>query len=150
MHSSVISAQLATQHLSSSGLLVLPGAAAAAEGPTSGMIGYGAAKAAVHHILRSVAEEDSGLPKGACALCVLPTCLTEMNRKFMPDADHSSWTRLGFVAELLYRWASDPACRPSSGALVRMNTAGGVTSLVSVQHTVSNINVPLPSGWDGR
>jgi dihydropteridine reductase len=52
-----------------------------------------------------------------------------MNRKFMPDADFSSWTSLEFVAELMLKW-SDNIERPKSGSLVQLITANGETSLV--------------------
>lgn len=64
------------------------------------MIGYGLAKAAVHHLTKSLAEEKSGLPKDSLVVSILPITLdTPMNRKWMPQADHSTWTPLDFVAE---------------------------------------------------
>ena len=112
---SVVSAQLAAHHLAPGGTLVLTGALAAREG-TPGMIGYGMAKvhlsflsflktkadltdpslqSAVHHLVTSLAQPGSGMPEGSHALGVLPVTLdTPMNRKYMPDANHSSWTPL--------------------------------------------------------
>ena len=52
-----------------------------------------------------------------------------MNRKFMPDADFSSWTGLDFVAELLFKWSSDLTSRPKNGGLVQLVTNNGETSL---------------------
>lgn len=64
------------------------------------MIGYGLAKAAVHHLTKSLAQKDSGLPDNASVLSILPVTLdTPMNRKWMPNADFSTWTPLEFVAE---------------------------------------------------
>lgn len=64
------------------------------------MIGYGLAKAAVHQLTKSLAEEKSGLPKDSLVVSILPITLdTPMNRKWMPQADRSSWTPLEFVAE---------------------------------------------------
>lgn len=64
------------------------------------MIGYGAAKAAVHHLTKSLSGKDSGLPTNAAAVAILPITLdTPMNRKWMPKADFSTWTPLEFVAE---------------------------------------------------
>lgn len=55
------------------------------------MIGYGAAKAAVHQITKSLAAENSGLPNGSAVLSILPITLdTPMNRKWMPKADFST------------------------------------------------------------
>ena len=63
------------------------------------MLGYGMAKAAVHQLVRSLGAEESGLPPEVTTLAILPATLdTPMNRKFMPDADHTTWTPLEFVA----------------------------------------------------
>ncbi|KAJ3303969.1 hypothetical protein HDV03_003207 [Kappamyces sp. JEL0829] len=59
--SSVVAARLASTHLRSGGLLVLTGSAACLHG-TPSMIGYGMAKAAVHHLVRSCAGPGSGMP----------------------------------------------------------------------------------------
>eukprot|EP01062_Namystynia_karyoxenos_P062368 TRINITY_DN55260_c0_g1_i1.p2 TRINITY_DN55260_c0_g1~~TRINITY_DN55260_c0_g1_i1.p2 ORF type:complete len:291 (+),score=113.54 TRINITY_DN55260_c0_g1_i1:94-873(+) len=133
VHSSIISGQLAAHLMRPQGLLVLPGAAGAV-GPTPGMLGYGVAKAAVHHILRSLADPESGLPKDVSVLGVLPTVLnTEMNRKFMPKANHANWTPLEFVAELVFDWAESAAKRPPTGSLVQMDTLDGKTGLSIVE-----------------
>lgn len=96
---STIAASLASKYLKDGGLLALTGAKAALEG-TPGMIGYGMAKAAVHHLVESLAGPKSGLPNNATVVAILPVTLdTPMNRKFMPKADFSSWTPLDFVAE---------------------------------------------------
>ena len=64
------------------------------------MIGYGMAKAAVHHLTKSLGEEGGGLAKGCTALALLPVMLdTPMNRKWMPDADTSTWTPLTYIAQ---------------------------------------------------
>lgn len=64
------------------------------------MIGYGMAKAAVHHLTKSLAQKESGLPNDALVLAILPITLdTPMNRKWMPKADFGTWTPLEFVAE---------------------------------------------------
>lgn len=116
--SSLIATSVAAHHLKEGGLLTLTGAFAALQ-PTPGknlitltesvcyclqyivgMIGYGVAKSAVHHLTKSVAEESGGLPSNSCVLSILPITLdTPMNRKWMPKADFSTWTPLEFVAE---------------------------------------------------
>eukprot|EP00095_Tigriopus_kingsejongensis_P012096 maker-scaffold702_size109376-snap-gene-0.22 protein:Tk12096 transcript:maker-scaffold702_size109376-snap-gene-0.22-mRNA-1 annotation:"dihydropteridine reductase" len=127
--SSAISASLASKHLKDGGLILLPGAKPALEG-TPGMIGYGMAKAAIHQLIKSLACEKSGLPAGSSALGLLPITLdTPMNRKWMPDADHTTWTRLDYVAELALKWSSG-VDRPSSGNLVQLVTKGGATTLI--------------------
>jgi hypothetical protein len=53
---------------------------------------YGMAKAAVHQLVKSLAAPKSGLPEGSFCAAMLPITLdTPMNRKFMPDADTSTW-----------------------------------------------------------
>lgn len=58
------------------------------------------AKAAVHQLTKSLAAEKSGLPKDSLVVAIMPVTLdTPMNRKWMPNADFSTWTPLEFVAE---------------------------------------------------
>lgn len=129
--SSSIAAKLAAKYLSNDGLLALTGAKAALE-PTPGMIGYGLAKAAVHHLTQSLAAEKSGLPAESTVLAILPVTLdTPMNRKWMPKADFGSWTTLEYVAQLLHGWATSIGSRPKSGSLVELITANGDTQLVT-------------------
>ena len=97
------------------------------------MIGYGLAKAAVHHLVQSLSADKSGLPKDSTVLAILPVTLdTPMNRKFMPRADFGSWTPLDFAAELMWKWAQDSQNRPKSGALVKLETTSGKTELIPV------------------
>lgn len=99
------------------------------------MIGYGLAKSAVHHLTKSLAAPKSGLPKGSTVLTILPVTLdTPMNRKFMPDADHSTWTPLDFVATTLHSWSEQNSDqRPKSGSLVSLFTKDGETKLETNQ-----------------
>jgi hypothetical protein len=55
LYTSMIASQLAVNYMAFDGLLLFTGAAAALE-PTPDMIGYGAAKAAVHHLSQSIAK----------------------------------------------------------------------------------------------
>lgn len=126
---SVISATVAANHLKESGVLVLTGAKPAL-GPTSGMIGYGMAKAAVHQLTKSLAQKGSGLPAGSLAVAILPITLdTPMNRKWMPNGDVSTWTPLEFVAELFLKWTKG-SDRPVNGSLVQLITKDSKTELV--------------------
>lgn len=96
---STISAAISAQHLKAGGFLSLTGAKAALK-DTPGMIGYGMAKAAVHQLTASLAGKDSGLPDNSLVVAILPVTLdTPMNRKWMPNADFSTWTPLSFIAE---------------------------------------------------
>ncbi|KAI8825950.1 uncharacterized protein EV422DRAFT_147137 [Fimicolochytrium jonesii] len=127
VNSSVIAARLAGKHLKEGGLVTLVGAAAALDG-TPGMIAYGLAKASTHHLVKSLAGSGSGLPTGAKAVAILPVTLdTPMNRKFMPDADHSSWTPLDAVAKRVYGWAAGEET-PDNGGLYVVTTKGGKTT----------------------
>lgn len=128
--SSVIAAKLAAEFLNEGGFLGLTGAKAALE-PTPGMIGYGMAKAAVHHMTKSLAAKGGGLPENVTVLSILPVTLdTPMNRKWMPKADTSTWTPLEFVAQKLFDWSSVQEGRPESGSLVQLITKDGNTELV--------------------
>lgn len=114
---SIISTRLAGLHLSEDGLVVLTGAKPALEG-TPNMMGYGLAKAANHQLVKSMAAKGSGLPSTSAALAILPITLdTPMNRKWMPDANHSEWTPLEFVTSLFEKWIKNQE-RPKSGSLV--------------------------------
>lgn len=117
------------------------------------MIGYGLAKAAVHQLTKSLAEEKSGLPKESLVVSILPITLdTPMNRKWMPQADHSSWTPLEFIAEYVItnhekiefililclfhficrtfaKWTIGNE-RPANGSLVRLVTKNNTTDLI--------------------
>lgn len=127
--SSLIAASLASEFLKENGLLTLAGAAAALEA-TPGMIGYGAAKAATIHIGRSLAGENSGLPKDASVLTIAPIMLdTPMNRKWMPKSDTSTWTPLEFIAETFDKWIDEPSSRPQNGSVVKLTTKEGQTEL---------------------
>ncbi|XP_033633553.1 dihydropteridine reductase-like [Asterias rubens] len=129
---SVLSAGIAAKYLKEGGLLQLTGAKAALDGGTPGMLGYGLAKAAVHQLVRGLGMDGSGLPANATALAICPVTLdTPMNRKFMQDADFSSWTSLEFVASLLFDWVTGAQARPASGSLVQLITKEGKTDLVT-------------------
>jgi len=132
---SVIASSIAASHLKEGGVVVLTGAQAALQG-TPGMIGYGLAKAAVHQLVKSLAEPKSGLPDNAFVAAILPVTLdTPMNRQFMPTADFSSWTTLETVATLLHKW-TDSKDRPANGSLVQLLTKDGTTELVPVTSTL--------------
>uniref|UniRef100_A0A6G1S8A3 Dihydropteridine reductase n=1 Tax=Aceria tosichella TaxID=561515 RepID=A0A6G1S8A3_9ACAR len=114
---SIISTRLAGLHLSEDGLVVLTGAKPALEG-TPNMIGYGLAKAATHQLVKSMAAKGSGLPSTSTTIAILPITLdTPMNRKWMPNANHSEWTPLEYVTSLFEKWIRNQE-RPKSGSLV--------------------------------
>merc|ERR1712168_117217 len=84
---STIASRLAHKYMDTNGILVLTGSAGALEpGPKS--VGYSMAKAAVHSMTKSLADEDS--PFSGDIVTILPTTIdTEMNRNWMKDADFS-------------------------------------------------------------
>lgn len=114
---SIITTRIAGLHLNDDGLVILTGAKPALEG-TPTMMGYGLAKAATHQLVKSMAAKGSGLPSTSATLAILPITLdTPMNRKWMPNADHSEWTPLEFVTSLFEKWIRNQE-RPKSGSLV--------------------------------
>jgi len=124
---SIISAAVGAHHLKEGGLLTLTGAVPCLEG-TSGMMGYGLSKAAVHQLTKSLAQENSGLPAGCVVQTILPVTLdTPMNRKFMASADFSLWTPMSYVGEMFESWLTDPSSRHPTGSLVKLITKDNVT-----------------------
>ncbi len=127
VYSSVIAAHVAAHFTVSKALLVLPGSTAAL-GPTSFMAGYGLSKAAVHHLVKTIASDPKALPPGGSVLGVLPTTLdTPGNRAGMPNADFSTWTPTTEAAHHIFGWADSAATRPASGSLISWVTVGGKT-----------------------
>ena len=110
-------------------LQVLTGAAAAL-GPTGGMVAYGVTKAATHHLIRSLVADFE--KQGRTVLGLLPVTLdTPSNRSGMPNADFSSWTPLSFVARQVLEWALADR-RPASGSLHKIVTEKSVSRLEEV------------------
>lgn len=102
VYSSVVAAQVSAELLSPKGLVILPGAAAA-WGPTAWSLPYGTAKAAVHHLVRSLAQG------GPVTIGLAPQILdTPQNRAAMPDADRSTWASLEEVSEQIEKWCVNP------------------------------------------
>lgn len=131
VQTSILAAHIAAKYMKPGGLLVLPGAASAL-GPTPSFIGYGIAKAAVHHLVLSLASEGSGMPEKSTVTSVLPVVLdTPQNRSSMPKANFKNWTPLETVAETLYNWANG-VDRPKNGSLVKIVTKDGITTYVTV------------------
>jgi dihydropteridine reductase len=129
--SSLISSSLASKYLKENGVVGLPGAAAALNtAPTPSMIGYGMAKAAVHQLTKSLAAQSSGLPNNSFVYALAPIMLdTPMNRKWMPNDDHSTWTPLSFINDLVDKWLNNPGDRPPNGSLVKLTTINNETTL---------------------
>jgi NAD(P)-dependent dehydrogenase (short-subunit alcohol dehydrogenase family) len=78
----------------------------AAESPGAGVGAYSASKAALVSLTRTVAIENKDA--GITANVILPgTMDTPLNRKFMPDADFSTWVQPSSVASLIVWFASE-------------------------------------------
>ena len=129
LQSAATAAHLAAKFLKTNGMLTLTGAEAAASvtNGTPGMAAYGMSKAATHHLVKSASEE--GLPEGCIANAVLPITIdTHMNRKFMPDADHSSWTSPTVISNFIQELYDDGGNAYKNGALVGIYTENGETT----------------------
>ena len=96
------------------GRIVNVGSAAALKAGT-GMGAYGAAKAGVHALTQSLAEELKSTSVTVNA--VLPSIIdTPANRKDMPDADPATWVAPGDLDQVILFLAS-PESRAMTGAL---------------------------------
>jgi len=137
--SAVSAAHISTKFLRPGGLLMLTGANAALR-PTPQMIAYGVSKAATHHLVRSLAQEGSGLPENSSVIAILPIMLdTPQNRKDMPDASFDDWTPLETVASQLLTWTSTNE-RPPSGSMMLIQTKQKSTRFVPIK--VADFEIP--------
>jgi len=104
--------------------------------------GYGLAKAASHHFVRTLGAStgNSLEPKSvrkagrrvrkrsstsniddATVVGVLPSVIdTAANRKSMPDANFDQWVKPIDIAKEIGRWLDEPSLRPHSGSLVKV------------------------------
>eukprot|EP00940_MAST-03C_sp_MAST-3C-sp2_P001248 g1248.t1 len=104
VQSAATGGHIASNTLAPDGLFLLTGASAALSG-TSFMAGYGMAKAATHHLVRSVANGD--LPEGCVSVGILPETIdTDDNRRNMPDADFTTWTPESVIADKVLEWST--------------------------------------------
>jgi NAD(P)-dependent dehydrogenase (short-subunit alcohol dehydrogenase family) len=88
----------------------------AAEDPGPGVGAYSASKAALVSLTRTVALENKDA--GITANVILPgTMDTPLNRKFMPNADFSTWVQPSSIASLIV-WLSSDAGKDVTGAAI--------------------------------
>lgn len=129
VRSSILCSHIALTMGTKDVLLVLTGAAVAANGATPGMLAYGTAKSAVQHITKSVAAElQEKKSDKAAAVCILPVTIdTPGNRAGMPGADFSNWTPVSEIAGKITSWAAREQPVPSL-AFVEVATTKGRTS----------------------
>lgn len=131
---------------SAGGLFVVMGATAALS-PTPGMLGYGLAKVAAHHLVQTLGsctdlatlESKSIRQQGRnvrqylpsldrlTVVGILPTLLdTPANRKGLttntsPQQQQQQWTKPEHISQEIGRWIQTPALRPHSGALIKVH-----------------------------
>lgn len=83
-------------------------AAQAALAPPAGLAAYAASKSAAVAMLASLAAELKGT--GVRVNTILPSIIdTEANRRSMPDADFSTWSKPGEIARVVLFLCSDDA-----------------------------------------
>jgi len=133
LYSAVSASHLASRFMKEKGLLVLTGAEGALR-PTPIFLSYGISKAACHHLVKSLAEPNSGMPKSSTVIAMLPITLdTPQNRKDMPTANFNNWTPLESVAEILLNWCSGKNV-PTNGQLMIIKTEEKKTSVYPAQY----------------
>ncbi len=109
---------LAHMRAARGGRIINIGAGAAVKA-TAGMGAYAAAKAGVHRLTESLAEETKGAAITVNA--ILPSIIdTHANRADMPDADFSSWVTAEEIASVVLFLASD-AASGVTGALIAVS-----------------------------
>lgn len=84
--------------------------------PAKGQAVYTAAKAAIHSLVQTLAEELSG--SGRTANAIVPKVIdTPANRATMPNADHARWVPPRDIAKVI-AWLGTAESWPVSGALI--------------------------------
>lgn len=137
----VIAASYIAQHyMAPNGIFVTIGATAALS-PTPGMLGYGLAKCAAHHLVTTMGAvsgksiEPKTVRKAGkqvrkhlrpsmdtmTFVGMLPTTIdTAKNRRANPKGDFDQWTKPLDIAKEIGIWLERPALRPHSGSLVKV------------------------------
>ena len=133
---------IARHFMNPKGSLMVVIGAAAALGPTPGMLHYGTSKAAAHHIAQTLGSctgnnftETKSIQKQAkrvrqhlpgldhlSVVSFLPSTLdTPANRKATPEAtDRIKWTSIPTLAQEIGKLLTTPQLRPHSGSLVKI------------------------------
>mmetsp|Transcript_27510 Transcript_27510/g.49558 ORF Transcript_27510/g.49558 Transcript_27510/m.49558 type:complete len:229 (-) Transcript_27510:848-1534(-) len=124
LNSALLTAHLASHHLSEAGLLLFTGAAAAFRDTTPSMIAYGLSKTATHSLALNMATRQD-LPQDADVITILPETIdTPSNRAAMPTADYSKWSNPASIAALVKMW-SEGSNRPANGSFAVMKVVSG-------------------------
>lgn len=97
------------------GRLIAVGSRVAVE-PVATLSAYGVSKAALVHLIRTMALEVK--KHGLTANIVLPATIdTPANRQAMPQADHATWVRPESIAKVI-AWLASDAAADVNGAIV--------------------------------
>jgi dihydropteridine reductase len=107
LYSSILAAHLAKLYLNKNSLFVLTGAHAVKNQMNPNMLGYHLSKYATHHLADMLVETNQ-LKENSKVITILPTTIdTEANRKAMPDADFTKWTKPETIATVIKDWADN-------------------------------------------
>ncbi|GAB0490231.1 hypothetical protein MMPV_001463 [Pyropia vietnamensis] len=140
LHSSVVTARLATAFLRPGGMLTFTGSVAALS-PQPKLLAFAVGHAAVHQLVRSLAAAVGvDLPDGVTVVGVVPEVLdTAMHRQLNRGRADDNWTSCDVVAEKLFAWA-DSGPRPPNGALVSVTST--MVAEGRQEHAFRLINTP--------
>lgn len=136
----IAASYIARHYMKPEALFVVTGAAAALN-PTPTMMGYGVAKTAAHHIVKTMGactgkSMDSKSVRKAgkkvrldipafdsmTVVAILPSTIdTAANRRGRPSEDFSQWTKPADIAKEIGQWLEHPSLRPHSGSLVKVH-----------------------------
>ena len=116
-YSTFLAAHLATKFLKEKSLLLFTGALAVKENYSwvpEVMLSYQLSKASIFNLTDILSQNRTLLPKDTKLITILPgTIDTEVNRKNMPNADFSTWTKPDDIATNLNKWADNPQLAPN-------------------------------------
>lgn len=137
VESSLVTAKLASQFMSPNGMLALIGSVAALPGTSARtLLGYGAAKASVHQIVRLLAGTvGTDLPDGSSVIAIVPEVLdTPLHRSMNDGEGEKNWTPCDVVASKLLEWSDDESKRPPNGCLISVATSSVDTPSYHSEH----------------
>lgn len=132
VESSLVTAKLASSFMAEGGLLTLIGSVAALPSTHApNMLGFGAAKASVHQMVRLLAGSvGADLPAKSSVVAVVPEVLdTPLHRSMNGGATGENWTPCSVVASKLLEWAQNMESRPPNAALISVATSMEDTSV---------------------
>mmetsp|Transcript_32589 Transcript_32589/g.40093 ORF Transcript_32589/g.40093 Transcript_32589/m.40093 type:complete len:246 (-) Transcript_32589:13-750(-) len=125
-----VTAKLAVDYIprDKQSLVILTGAVPALN-PTWNMISYGSSKAMVHHLTRSISEDDETFPESCKIIGMLPTTIaTKANKDAMKNANQSHWTPINEFGEQILKWW-DNVDKLEHGQLYQFDTRNGYTTV---------------------